>query len=45
LIAVWAITGMGYFWPIWVILGWGMGIASHGAAALQKRAAERPRRA
>lgn len=23
LIAVWAITGMGYFWPAWVLLGWG----------------------
>src|SRR5581483_9563194 len=26
LIAIWAITGAGYFWPIWPILGWGIGV-------------------
>jgi hypothetical protein len=26
LIAVWAVTGAGYFWPIWPILGWGVGL-------------------
>jgi hypothetical protein len=29
LIGIWAVTGAGYFWPIWVILGWGIGIAMH----------------
>lgn len=24
LLAVWALTGMGYFWPVWPILGWGL---------------------
>ena len=24
LIAIWAFTGMGYFWPIWPVLGWGV---------------------
>jgi hypothetical protein len=24
LVAIWALTGMGYFWPIWPILGWGI---------------------
>jgi uncharacterized protein DUF1707/2TM domain-containing protein len=24
LVAIWALTGAGYFWPIWPILGWGM---------------------
>jgi hypothetical protein len=24
LVAIWALTGMGYFWPVWPILGWGM---------------------
>jgi fatty acid desaturase len=24
LIAVWAVSGMGYFWPGWVLAGWGM---------------------
>jgi Domain of unknown function (DUF1707)/2TM domain len=26
LIAIWALTGAGYFWPIWPILGWGIGV-------------------
>ena len=24
LVLIWALTGMGYFWPIWPILGWGL---------------------
>src|SRR5829696_545942 len=32
LLAIWALTGMGYFWPIWPALGWGIGIASHWSA-------------
>jgi hypothetical protein len=27
LVAVWAMSGDGYFWPIWVIEGWGIGLA------------------
>lgn len=27
LIGIWAITGAGYFWPAWVLLGWGVGLA------------------
>jgi hypothetical protein len=23
LVGIWALTGMGYFWPVWPILGWG----------------------
>lgn len=34
LIALWAATGAGYFWPIWPLLGWGIGVASHGRWAL-----------
>ena len=26
LVAIWALTGAGYFWPIWPILGWGIGV-------------------
>ena len=26
LIGIWAISGVDYFWPIWVILGWGVGL-------------------
>ena len=29
LIVIWAMTGGGYFWPIWPLLGWGIGIAIH----------------
>jgi hypothetical protein len=24
LVVIWATTGMGYFWPMWPILGWGL---------------------
>jgi len=26
LIGIWAVTGAGYFWPVWVLLGWGVGV-------------------
>ena len=29
LVAVWALTGAGYFWPAWVIGGWGIGLLLH----------------
>ncbi len=29
LVGVWAITGAGYFWPGWVLAGWGMGLVLH----------------
>jgi hypothetical protein len=40
LVVIWALTGMGYFWPIWPIVGWGIGIVSH-ANALRRPAARR----
>jgi Domain of unknown function (DUF1707)/2TM domain len=27
LIGIWAFSGRGAFWPIWVVLGWGLGMA------------------
>jgi hypothetical protein len=27
IVAIWAVTGSGYFWPIFPILGWGIGLA------------------
>jgi hypothetical protein len=24
LVAIWALTGAGYFWPVWPIVGWGV---------------------
>jgi uncharacterized membrane protein YecN with MAPEG domain len=29
LVVVWAVTGAGYFWPIWVIGCWGIGLVLH----------------
>jgi hypothetical protein len=29
LVGVWAVTGAGFFWPIFPILGWGIGVAFH----------------
>jgi adenylate cyclase len=29
LIAIWAITSRGYFWPIWSMLGWGVGLGAN----------------
>jgi 2TM domain len=30
LVAVWAVTGQGYFWPGWILGGWGIGVVLHG---------------
>ncbi|MGB5188088.1 MAG: 2TM domain-containing protein [Acidimicrobiia bacterium] len=30
LVGVWAVSGGGYFWPGWVIAGWGIGLVLHG---------------
>ena len=32
LIAIWALSGMGYFWPAWPILGWGFFVLMPGKA-------------
>ena len=39
LVAIWLMAGAGYFWPAWVILGWGLAIVLHGMATFA-----RPRR-
>jgi Domain of unknown function (DUF1707)/2TM domain len=41
LIVIWAATGGGYFWPIWPIVGWGIGVACHASAVRGKRAPKR----
>jgi class 3 adenylate cyclase len=43
LIGIWAASGGGYFWPIWPILGWGIGVGCHAAPLLARRASPRPR--
>ncbi len=30
LVAVWALSGSGYFWPAWPILGWGLALVKGG---------------
>ncbi len=33
LVLIWAVTGAGYFWPIWVLAGWGIGLVLHAWTA------------
>ena len=33
LVAIWALSSRGNFWPIWVILFWGVGLAFNGWSA------------
>ena len=42
LIGIWAASGAGYFWPIWPILGWGIGLAVHGAPLISGRRSRPP---
>jgi hypothetical protein len=46
LVVIWALTNFGgYFWPVWPLLGWGIGLASHAFSAYGPRADEdEPRR-
>lgn len=30
LVAIWALTGGGYFWPVWPMLGWGLPLLLRG---------------
>ena len=30
LVVIWAVTGAGYFWPIWPMIGWGFAIVWQG---------------
>jgi uncharacterized membrane protein YecN with MAPEG domain len=29
LVVIWAVSGGGFFWPIWVMVFWGFGLAMH----------------
>jgi hypothetical protein len=46
LVVIWALTNFGgYFWPVWPMLGWGIGLASHAFSVYGPRADEdEPRR-
>ncbi len=37
LVVIWAASGAGYFWPIWVIGGWGIGLAAHAWRVYEQR--------
>jgi hypothetical protein len=37
LVAIWAFSGAGYFWPIWSIAGWGVGLAFNAWAVYFER--------
>ena len=41
LIGIWAVSGAGFFWPIFVILGWGFGLVMHGWQVYGRRASPR----
>jgi formate hydrogenlyase subunit 3/multisubunit Na+/H+ antiporter MnhD subunit len=34
LVVIWWFTGAGYFWPGWVIAGWGIGLVLDAASVL-----------
>ena len=37
LVVIWAVTNEGtYFWPMWPLLGWGIGLAMHAWDTFQK---------
>ena len=36
LVAIWYFTGAGYFWPMWVMLFWGIGLIFNAVAVFLK---------
>lgn len=36
-IGIWATTGAGYFWPMWIIAGWGIGVVLHAYTTFWQR--------
>jgi hypothetical protein len=41
LLTIWALTGMGYFWPVWPILGWGLFVVPGALTGGRVRACRR----
>jgi hypothetical protein len=37
LVVIWALTGMGYFWPVWPMVCWGAFVAMHANAVRPRR--------
>ena len=42
LLGIWALTGMGYFWPVWPILGWGLFMVPGGRVRACRRGSFTP---
>ena len=38
LVAVWGVTGAGFFWPVFPIAGWGIGLVLHAWDTYRKQA-------
>ena len=39
LVAIWALTGAGYFWPVWPLVGWGFFVLGPGKARWRRSGA------
>ncbi|HLW16471.1 MAG TPA: 2TM domain-containing protein [Actinomycetota bacterium] len=39
-IGIWAVTGAGFFWPVFPILGWGVGVILNGWDVYSKQPSE-----
>ena len=37
IVAIWVVTGAGYFWPAWLMGMWGIGLVLHGWEAFVRR--------
>ncbi|MFH1329398.1 MAG: 2TM domain-containing protein [Actinomycetota bacterium] len=41
LVVIWVVTNnVGHFWPMWSMLGWGIGLGFHGWETFQKPISE-----
>ena len=41
LVAIWALTGAGYFWPVWPALGWGASFVMGRGSCRTRRSSRR----